>query len=98
MPHVVTASGMEKPNPYFCAPYGREGEVVYRGYGIESICQFLNDVLDVDSEKVSINELERMRPTFRRSLIPVAVIEAVNKSLKAGGRWVNIKKICKNVK
>lgn len=91
-------NGIEEPNPYFCAPYGREGEAVYRGYGIESVCQFLNDVIDVNSGKVSIDELERMRPTFRQSLIPVAIIEAVNKSLRAGGRWVDISKICKNVK
>lgn len=95
---IVTDDGIEEPNPYFSAPYGREGEMVYRGYGIKSICQFLNDAMDVDSGKVGIDELERTRPTFRRSLIPVAVIEAVSKSLKAGGRWVDIGNICKDVK
>ncbi|MCM8790603.1 MAG: Gfo/Idh/MocA family oxidoreductase [Candidatus Omnitrophica bacterium] len=85
--------GIETFNPYFCAAYGRPGEVEYRGYGIKSIQTFLQDVSDIEKGAVTIKELEAKRPTFRTSLISTAVIEGVDRSLKKGSEWVEVKGI-----
>ncbi len=88
---VTDDKGVEEPNPYFCAPYGPEGATSYRGYGIDSICQFLDDAMGVENGEVAVADLERKRPTFRQSIVPTAVLEAVNKSLKMDGAWIRIK-------
>lgn len=87
---VTDEKGIEEPNPYFCARYGNKGSVSYKGYGIESVCQFLDDVVQVESGSVSIEELESKRATFKQSIVPTAVLEAVNKSLKGKGKWVRV--------
>ena len=87
---VTDRNGIEEPNPYFCSAYGPSGNVSYRGYGIESICTFLDDATQIENEKLKARDLENKRPTFRNSLLPTAVLEAVNKSLKNNGKWVNI--------
>jgi len=85
--------GIEEPNPYFCSDYGAKGEVSYRGYGIESIHQFLEDVVRIEKGEIRINDLDKIRPTFKEALISTAVLEAVNKSLKQKGEWVDIEGI-----
>ena len=87
---VTDKNGTEHPNPYFCAPYGRKGDISYKGYGIESVCQFLNDVTQVVKGVLKPEDLEAKRPTFKESLIPTAVLEAVNKSLEKSGEWVTV--------
>lgn len=88
---VTDEGGLEEPNPYFCAGYGSKGNVSYKGYGIESIHQFLDDVVRVEGGAVELSELERERPTFAQSIVPTLVLEAVNGSLKQKGRWIEIK-------
>jgi len=90
---VTDARGVEEPNPYFSAPSGPDGKVSYSGYGIDSIHQFLNDAVRVERGEVKVKDLEEKRPTFRQSIVPTAVLEAVNKSLSGGGRWIAIKKV-----
>ncbi len=87
---VTDAFGIEVPNPYFCRSYGRGGSAVYKGYGIESIKQFLGDVAAVERRDVSIDELEEDRSTFRQAIVSTAVVEAVNKSLAGGARWIKV--------
>jgi len=87
---VSVKAGIEEPNPYFCAPYGSLGSVSYQGYGIDSICQFLDDVVRIEEKEIGINDLEDKRPTFRQSIIPTAVLEAVNNSLRSKSKWVSI--------
>lgn len=87
---VTDKKGIEEPNPYFCSAYGRYGEVSYHGYGIDSICQFLDDVAEIESGNIGVNDLEGKRPTFKETIVTTAVLEAVNRSLKEGARWVNI--------
>jgi len=87
---VTDARGVEEPNPYFCAPYGKDGAVSYKGYGIDSIHQFLDDVARIESGDLCVKDLEGSRPTFRASLGPTAVLEAVNQSLRRNGEWVGI--------
>ena len=51
---VSDEKGIDEPNPYFCSVYGDKGEAEYRGYGISSIKQFLNDVIQIEEgEKIS---------------------------------------------
>jgi predicted dehydrogenase len=92
---VSDEKGIKEPNPYFCAAYNAPGQVSYRGYGIESIHQFLKDVEEIEMGVVKIDDLEGERPTFKESIVPTAVIEAVNKSLKDGGQWVSIHEVSK---
>lgn len=87
---VTDDKGLEEPNPYFCSGYGETGSVSYRGYGIDSIHRFLNDVSNLEDGLVGIDELEKDRATFRDSLVPTKALEAVNKSLNKGGEWVEI--------
>jgi len=87
---VTDKNGQEEPNPYFCTPYGKNGNVSYKGYGIDSIHQFLSDVMDVEDQKVTIKALEGKRPTFRDSIITTKVLEGVGKSLKNNGKWISL--------
>jgi|SRR3989338_3228888 len=84
--------GIEEPNPYFSSPYGREGKVTYRGYAIESITQFLKDVVQIEKGELKIDELQEARPTFKQAIIPTAVIEGINRSLENNGKWVDVKR------
>jgi predicted dehydrogenase len=86
---VNDKDGIEEPNPDFCTMYGTgEGNTTFQGYGIESIIQFLRDVVDIEAGKIRINDLEGKRPTFKESVIPTIVLEAVNRSLNENGEWI----------
>jgi predicted dehydrogenase len=87
---VTDRAGVEEPNPYFCAPYGADGMARYMGYGIDSIHGFLADVEMIEAGLARPEELEETRPTFRQSIVPTVVVEAVNKSLADNGGWVDI--------
>lgn len=88
---VTDENGIEEPNPDFCSMYGTiAGDVTFRGYGIESVLQFLDDVCGIESGVLNIARLDGRRPTFKDSIIPTAIIEAVNKSLAENSRWVQI--------
>ena len=88
---VTDRDGIKEPNPYFCSAYGQTGEVSYRGYGIESIHQFLDDVNMIENRKLRIKDLENKRPIFKQAILSTAVVEAVNKSLEQNGEWVDIR-------
>lgn len=90
---VSDEKGIEEPNPYFCSAYGASGEAYYHGYGVNSIHQFLDDVVKIEEGKIKIEDLEDKRPTFRQSIVPTAVLEAINQSLKNNGKWVAIQTI-----
>lgn len=91
---VTDEKGIEEPNPDFCSIYGyKKGEIRFHGYGIDSILQFFKDVEQIESKRLKIDDLEGKRPTFRDSVVPTVVIEAVNRSLAEGGRWVEVNKI-----
>ena len=86
---VNDKDGIEEPNPDFCTMYGTgESNTTFQGYGIESIIQFLRDVVDIEAGKIRINDLEGKRPTFKASVIPTIVLEAVNRSLNENGEWI----------
>ena len=91
---VTDEYGVEDINPDFCQTYPTaSGGTGYRGYGIDSIHTFLSDVNEVETGNVSPAELEHERPTFQNALISTMVVEAVNRSLKKNGAWIDINPI-----
>jgi len=89
---VTDDGGIEEPNPYFCTSFDPCGSSFYRGYGIDSVHQFLEDVINIENGGLKMEDLDEERPTFKQSFVPTAVLEAVNKSLKNGGIWVKVRK------
>ncbi len=87
---VTDEGGTEEPNPYFTQPYDSGEYVVFHGYGIDSVTTFLDDAAAVAAGTTSPADLESRRPTFRQSLVPVAVVEAANRSLQLDGEWLPI--------
>ena len=86
---VNDKDGIEEPNPDFCTMYGTgESNTTFQGYGIESIIQFLSDVVDVEAGNIRIEDLEGKRPTFKGTVVPTVVLEAVNSSLNKNGEWI----------
>ena len=84
--------GMEQPNPYFCYEFGNKaGRKEWRGYGIESITEFLSDIVNINSGIITLNALKFERPTFAEALYSTAVIEGAHKSLAKNNQWVNLK-------
>ena len=82
-------TGAEEPNPDFCSMYGSEnGGISFKGYGIDSITYFFNDVSLIESGDLKIEDLEDKRPTFKNAIVPTIVLEAVNRSLEENGRWL----------
>lgn len=89
---VTDENGIEEPNPDFCSMRGTAaGDVSFYGYGIESVRQFFDDVCSIESGALNIAGLEGRRPAFKDSIIPAAIIEAVNKSLAENSRWIEIR-------
>jgi len=83
--------GVEHINPDFCMPYGsEEGKIRWRGYGIESITTFLNDVIDLEDGHKDLEELQIQRPSFQEALVSTMVVEAAHKSLKEQSTWQKI--------
>ena len=85
--------GVEHINPDFCMPYGdKEGNIRWRGYGIESITTFINDVLSLNKKSINLSSLRNKRPSFEESLISTAVVEAAHTSLDNDSTWQTINK------
>jgi len=80
--------GVEHINPDFCLPYGsKDGNIRWRGYGIESITTFLNDVIALKDGLKKLSDLQIERPSFQESLISTIVVEAAHRSLENGSNW-----------
>jgi D-galacturonate reductase len=89
---ITEAGGIETLNPYFSQSYpvGDGTRREYRGYGIDSVRTFLEDVRDLHDGWVAPADLEPVRPTLRQALPSTAVVDAVNQSLARDGAWVAI--------
>lgn len=88
---VTDDFGIQHINPDFCMPYGSEaGSICWRGYGIESITTFLNDVISLEQDQSSISELKSKRPSFEDALISTKVIESAHLSLRNNSNWEKI--------
>jgi len=83
--------GVEHINPDFCMPYGsKDGNIHWRGYGIESIMTFLNDVVALKDGLKKLSDLQIERPSFQESLISTMVVEAAHRSLEKDSNWQTI--------
>ncbi|HSC70238.1 MAG TPA: Gfo/Idh/MocA family oxidoreductase [Candidatus Methylomirabilis sp.] len=88
---VTEADGIEDLNPYFTQSYPMaDGSREYRGYGIDSVRAFLEDVRKLHDRECGPADLEPHRPTLRQALASTAVVDAVNQSLRTDGAWVPI--------
>ena len=84
--------GVEHPNPYYCKSYKNSDEKIeWKGYGVDSVLTFLNDIVDLNNQLISVKELEKKRPSFTEALVSTAVIEYAHKSLNNNSDWQLIK-------
>ena len=90
---ITEAEGIEDLNPYFTQSYptGDGSSREYRGYGIDSVRTFLEDVRKLHDGECTPADLEPHRPTLRQALVSTAVVDAVNQSLRDDGAWVPIR-------
>lgn len=83
--------GIQHPNPYFSDYLPKmDGGMEFQGYGYKSVRRFLDDVQDLKSGCISLDELDATRPSFHQGLVSTAVIEAVNKSIMQSSNWMDI--------
>ncbi len=89
---VTDDAGVRDINPYFTAEWRDDlsGQLTFNGYGIDSIVQFVRDVLSVRAGHLTPATLEAARPTFSTCITSVAVVEAAAMSLAAGGTPVEV--------
>jgi predicted dehydrogenase len=88
---VVDGSGIEEPNPDFCMVYGdHQGGKQWKGYGIDSITTFLNDVVDINNSNITLEQLQEIRPVFTVGLVSTAVVEAAHLSLEQDSIWIPV--------
>ena len=82
----------EHLNPDFCRPYRNSGgKMTWKGYGIDSVRTFLNDVDNLSKGRISLSDLSGdVRPTFGEAIISTAVIEQAHKSLYSVSEWHEI--------
>lgn len=89
---ITDENGIMDINPDFSEFYlDPDGKTMsFKGYGPESIIQFIKDARAIESGEISWQQLAGMRPTFREALVSTQVIEAASLSLKREGEWVSI--------
>jgi predicted dehydrogenase len=90
---VTDERGIEEINPYFTASFQMDGRLTFRGYGVDSTVTFLNDVLDVEEGRVTIEDLESKRPTLKQSTVPTIILEGIHQSLQQNGNWIILQQI-----
>ena len=54
---------------------------MFKGYGIDSVLQFVRDVQMFKDGEISLESLSKVRPSFQMCRISSAVIEAAHQSL-----------------
>ena len=88
---VSDDKNIEEMNPDFCQFYYKDnGKKEIKGYGVESISTFLSDVSEILNENKKWNSFEGIRPTFKQTIIPTKIIQAINSSLTKNSEWIVI--------
>ena len=90
---ITDEAGIEDVNPYFTQSYPAGTGQAYRGYGIDSVRTFLEDVRDMADGLCTPADLASCRPTLEQALTSTAVVEAVNRSLAGRASWVSIESL-----
>lgn len=86
---VKDGIGIQHLNPYFSEFLpNQNGDLEFQGYAYKSVGQFLSDIDDLKLGNVSMDHLEKNRPSFVQGLVSTAVVEAVNESLRCDSEWV----------
>jgi len=82
-------------NPYFSKAYSSNSKKVnWKGYGVESVCNFISCIASTDTfKKIDVVANKFNLTTFKEALVSTSVIEAASKSLAQEGKWVNIPKL-----
>ena len=90
---VSDNDGSNHINPYFTFPTfdKQNNSYVFSGYGIDNIKQFFKDIDLFNNNKISLNQINKTRPSFKESIIVTAVIEAAYKSLTNNNKIIKIK-------
>lgn len=60
---------------------------------MDSTVTFLHDVWDVEEGRVTIEDLEYKRPTFKQSIVPTIILEGIHQSLQQNGNWITLQGI-----
>jgi D-galacturonate reductase len=83
---VRDETGVKDLNPYFTTEWRDDltGQLSFHGYGIDSIMQFIGDVGAYREGTVTLEDLNRVRPSFRDGVVTTAVVEAAAASLRGG--------------
>ena len=90
---VSDKDGSNHINPYFTfQTFDKQTKsIVFSGYGIDNIKQFFKDIDLFNNNKISLNQINKTRPSFKESIISSAVIEAAYKSLTNNNKIIKIK-------
>ena len=91
---VTEEDGINHINPYFVDYlFNTDNELVLSGYGYKSINQFLTDVHGLSSGSISLEQLDRTRPTFKDALPSTAVIDTVNRAIEMPVQWLEVPRV-----
>ncbi|MDC3043601.1 Gfo/Idh/MocA family oxidoreductase [Candidatus Pelagibacter sp.] len=84
-------NGINDVNPYFSYRFlSSSNRNYFSGYGIKSVNNFIKDVYKLKNNKINLKTLEKVRPSFKNSLISVSITDAINKSLKSNNKKIKI--------
>jgi D-galacturonate reductase len=80
---VEDGEGIQDVNPYFSSSWKEtiNQNLMFNGYGIKSLLQFVKDVQMFKDGEIELDTLEKIRPSFEVCRISSAVIEAAHQSL-----------------
>jgi D-galacturonate reductase len=80
---VEDGQGIQDVNPYFSTSRkdAANQKLMFNGYGIKSVLQFVEDVQMFKIGEIELELLEKSRPSFKVCRISTAVIEAAHQSL-----------------
>jgi hypothetical protein len=89
---VEDGQGIQDVNPYFSSSWKetKNQNLMFNGYGIKSVLQFVKDVQMFKDGEIELETLENVRPSFKVCRISSAVIEAAHQSLNQQNFPVNI--------
>ena len=89
---VEDGKGIQDVNPYFSSSWKENINqyLLFNGYGIKSVLQFVKDVQMFKDGEIELETLKKTRPSFEVCRISSAVIEAAHQSLKQQNFPINI--------
>ena len=89
---VEDGKGIQDVNPYFSSSWKENINqyLLFNGYGIKSVLQFVKDVQMFKDGEIELETLKKIRPSFEVCRISSAVIEAAHQSLKQQNFPINI--------